>query len=135
MDVYRSVICCIKSVIANQCAHWCGNPFSFGTTVKQMFLELLEEPKTPLSKGVGSPFRRSGGIRAGSTNSPKTLQNNGVAACGIPPSRLFKATHLPLTREALGEADSSINIYLTYFNSIGAADTSVIHYSLLVISS
>ena len=34
----------------------------------------------------------------------------------------------------MGAADSSINIYLTYFNSIGAADTSVIHYSLLVIS-
>ena len=34
IDVYRSVVCCIKSVIANQCAHWCGNPFSFGTTVK-----------------------------------------------------------------------------------------------------
>ena len=68
---------------------------------------------TPLSKGVGSPFRRSGGIRAGSTNSPKTLQNNGVAACGIPPSRLFKATHLPLTREALGASNCSTNFCLT----------------------
>ena len=78
-----------------------------------MFIELLEEPKTPLSKGVGSPFRRSGGIRAGSTNSPKTLQNNGVAACGIPPSRLFKATHLPLTREALRMTNRSKNICLS----------------------
>ena len=81
--------------------------------IKQEFAEQLDAPKTPLLKGVGSPFRRSGGIRAGSTNSPKTLQNNGVAACGIPPSRLFKATHLPLTREALGAFGSSRNIYLT----------------------
>ena len=33
--------------------------------------------------------------------------------CGIPPSRLFKATHLPLTREALGAFGSSKNIDLT----------------------
>ena len=87
--------------------------FGIFSPANRNFSYCLPVPKTPLLKGVGSPIRRSGGIRAGSTNSPKALQNNGVAACGIPPSRLFKATHLPLTREALGAADRPISIYLT----------------------
>ena len=78
-----------------------------------MFIELFAAPKTPLSKGVGSPFRWSGGIRAGSTNSPKTLQNNGVAVCGIPPSRLFKATHLS-TRHKFDQPNWKFGVSLTF---------------------
>ena len=78
-----------------------------------MFIELFAALMTPLSKGVGSPIRRSGGIRAGSTNSPKTLQNNGVAACGIPPSRLFKATHLS-TRHKFDQPNYKFGVSLTF---------------------
>ena len=96
------------------------------------FSKCWRNQRPPCQRGSDRLFRRSGGIRAGSTNSPKTLQNNGVAACGIPPSRLFKATHLPLTREALGEADSSRNIYLTLFQYPSAEPippSFTIHYS------